>query len=73
MITTGRQINVLLGHGDSTRFNLLGGTNGTAGDVVVFGQGRGRFFRDAKDKRVQFASTRSTTLTRRGPMKDPMA
>lgn len=49
MITTGRPINVLLGQGDSTRFTLLGGSNGEAGDVVLFGQGRGRFFPNAKD------------------------
>lgn len=55
MITTGRPINALLGEGDSRRWRLLGGSNGVAGDVVLFGQGRGRFFPNAKDRILQAA------------------
>lgn len=34
--------NRLLGHGDSARFNLLGGSFGDAGDVVLLNAGYGR-------------------------------
>lgn len=49
MIKTGQTTNVLLGVGDSSKFNLLGGSFGEAGDVV-FGpySGGGRFLPEKK-------------------------
>lgn len=53
MIKTGRQANVLLGHGDVSKFNLLGSSFGNAGDVVLFGSGaQAHFRRGPKDTRM---------------------
>lgn len=50
MIRGGPPINVRLGHGDSTRPNLLGGTFGDASDSVGVDGGFGaRFFPNAKE------------------------
>lgn len=52
MIKTGMVVNLVLGVGDSSKFNLLGGSFGQAGDVVTGGgAGAGaRFFPSARDK-----------------------
>lgn len=56
MIKTGRQVNVLLGHGDVSKFNLLGSSFGNAGDVVLFGSGaQAHFRRGPRDRRVGYA------------------
>lgn len=53
MIKTGRQVNVLLGHGDVSKFNLLGSSFGNAGDVVLFGSGAQAYIRSKpKDVRL---------------------
>lgn len=53
MITTGGSINALLGEGDSRRWRLLGGSNGNAGDVVLFGSGLQAYIKAGpKDKRL---------------------
>lgn len=50
MITTGRTVNFKLGDGDTERFDLLGGSFGTGGEIVRFGGGFGaRFFPNGKD------------------------
>ena len=44
MIKTGRVGNIVLGVGDPSKFNLLGGSFGKAGDVVISGSGAGARF-----------------------------
>lgn len=39
MIKTGRVGNIVLGVGDPSKFNLLGGSFGKAGDVLISGTG----------------------------------
>lgn len=57
---TGNWTNVLLGSGDPTLFNLLGGSFGNAGDVVMLQGGFGaRVLRSAKDKILAAARTSS--------------
>lgn len=41
MIKTGRVGNIVLGVGDPSKFNLLGGSFGKAGDVIISGTGAG--------------------------------
>lgn len=41
MIKTGRVGNIVLGVGDPSKFNLLGGSFGKAGDVIISGSGAG--------------------------------
>lgn len=47
MIKTGQTVNIRLGHGDSGKFDLLGGSFGEAGDVLfnMFGFGRRTFLK----------------------------
>lgn len=53
MIKMGRTVNVLLGHGDVAKFNLLGASFGNAGDVVLFGSGaQAHFVRPNRDVRL---------------------
>lgn len=54
--------NVKLGVGDPRKFNLLGGSFGEAGDIVLAGNGAGvRFFPSAKAKILQASSYSSMT------------
>lgn len=67
MITTGRTVNIMLGHGDSERWNLLGGSNGDAGDVGMFGSGGGRIIPSAAaDVRLRAAYASGTKPTTGG-------
>jgi hypothetical protein len=51
MIKTGQVVNLVLGVGDSSKFNLLGGSFGEAGDVVGGAPVTGaRFLRSARDR-----------------------
>lgn len=56
---TGQWSNTVLGVGDPTRFNLLGGSFGKAGDVVVSGGFGARFFPSARDKMMRAAYSSS--------------
>lgn len=58
MIPTGRTVNFKLGDGDTERFDLLGGSFGTGGEIVRFGGGYGvRFFPNAKDTILRAAAS----------------
>lgn len=57
MIQLGRTVNFKLGDGDTSQFDLLGGSFGTGGEIVRFGGGYGaRFFPNAKDTILRAAA-----------------
>jgi hypothetical protein len=72
MIKTGQVVNIVLGVGDSSKFNLLGGSFGEAGDVVTGTPGGGsRFLRTDRDRILRGGAGAPAATGRSGTPSSP--